>query len=211
MHFEAHGIGNGPEALRRARPPPRVTSHIRRPSGVSAGVGPITFQSCSRSAASEIAGAASSWRMMKILHDGFHLVASAGNVARWGIVQRALQGANPRRLARGRQQSVRLGRDARCDERRESQRKDRSHSHPFHARTDRYEVAVVADVDDEFPAPVRGLMGSTRHRMYATKVAIASSKRVVRAELISPRATWKIVALTITIMIPTAAHGTSHG
>lgn len=81
---------------------------------------------------------------------------------------------------------------------------------------------LPAGQGNSFMFPVRGPrlaayaarrtpLGSTRCRMCATKVAMASSSSVMAAELISPRTRWKTVAEPVTIMTPTAAHVISHG
>ena len=54
-------------------------------------------------------------------------------------------------------------------------------------------------------------VGHQAHWPLATNVAMASSNKVVAAELISPRIRWKTVADAVTIIIPAAAHVTSHG
>lgn len=54
-------------------------------------------------------------------------------------------------------------------------------------------------------------MGATLCRAYATNGAVPSSTSVIAAELMSLRTTWRMVAETITTMIPAAAQLTSHG
>ena len=74
-----------------------------------------------------------------------------------------------------------------------------------------YRPPGTCDTPGSGPAGVRGAMGFTFQRMYATNVASARRTAVVAAELTSPRTGCRMVALTITIISPAAAAGTSRG
>ena len=68
----------------------------------------------------------------------------------------------------------------------------------------------TCDAPGSGPAGVRGAMGFTFQRMYATNVASARRTAVVAAAQL-PATVCRMVALTITIISPAAAPDTSHG